>query len=401
MTLLGFRSNMGLQHGVLQSVSTLLAGITGAVFEQNLGKYVSTGEGTGYYTKVDGFNGKQIFDMKNFNSFAGNFATNAIGYGLTGTTSFNLLDIADLGLNVDGQKIHTGLLEYTVGGDNSGLHLGTGGTNVSFGTLASSLSGLNDWNTNRKIESRTSEMSMSGMATALRLQYGYGDSVQKQQLKDILAKRSVLEAGSGADGRRAQTISENGTRTVYIDNYSNNMSRKEMYEMGITLGHEAYRDGYNGDVDQQRLETVRAVAGHSNLALNIASDLMYSDIMKDVINGSENLQKDIGAYYSAMINKDASLFDNYVNDNYDSSGDYWKLMDNGSIAYDGLANLYDERGRLIYETSSKGIEGSLVEILYGKNANSKQIEIVRDMLEAKLAHTAKGDLGNKNRDSVQ
>ena len=53
----------------------------------------------------------------------------------------------------------------------------------------------------------------------------------------------------------------------------------------------------------------------------------------------------------------------YVDANYDSSADYWKLLDDGSIAYDGKANLYDENGNLIYKTESKGLEESLVEIL--------------------------------------
>lgn len=34
-----------------------------------------------------------------------------------------------------------------------------------------------------------------------------------------------------------------------------------------------------------------------------------------------------------------SLFAGYVGVNYDSSADYWKLMDDGFLAYDGNVNL--------------------------------------------------------------
>ena len=77
--------------------------------------------------------------------------------------------------------------------------------------------------------------------------------------------------------------------------------------------------------------------------------------------------------------------------------DHWKLMDDGSLAYDGKADLYDENGNLIYKTKSRGIEGSFIEILYGENATKEQIEAARDMLEKNFSHYAKGD--EKNRDN--
>lgn len=66
-------------------------------------------------------------------------------------------------------------------------------------------------------------------------------------------------------------------------------------------------------------------------------------------------------------------------------------MDDGSIAYDGQADLYDVNGNLIYKTQSRGLEGSLVEILYGKNATPEEVEKVRDLLESSFEHTTKSD----------
>ncbi len=105
----------------------------------------------------------------------------------------------------------------------------------------------------------------------------------------------------------------------------------------------------------------------------------------------------MNAYMYASQTGNSGVFPNYVDANYDSSADYWKLLDDGSIAYDGKANLYDENGNLIYKTESKGLEGSLVEILYGKNATEKQVDNVRNLMDKNLSHyTIGNDENNKD-----
>jgi hypothetical protein len=52
-----------------------------------------------------------------------------------------------------------------------------------------------------------------------------------------------------------------------------------------------------------------------------------------------------------------------VLDRYDSSADYWKLNRDGTLSYDGEADLYDENGNIIYKSTNRGIQGSLSEIL--------------------------------------
>jgi hypothetical protein len=95
-------------------------------------------------------------------------------------------------------------------------------------------------------------------------------------------------------------------------------------------------------------ETVGAVKGHTEMALRMASDKRYTNVMLSMINGNVNLQNDIGAYYTAMMNGNSSIFSDYVNNNYDSSADYWKLIVNedGSheFRWDGNWNIYNEDG---------------------------------------------------------
>jgi hypothetical protein len=63
------------------------------------------------------------------------------------------------------------------------------------------------------------------------------------------------------------------------------------------------------------------------------------------------------------------------------SADYWKLTKNGNIAFDGKANLYDENGKLIRETESQGVEGSLLDIL-GLADNPANREAVVKMMKS-------------------
>ena len=61
----------------------------------------------------------------------------------------------------------------------------------------------------------------------------------------------------------------------------------------------------------------------------------------------------------------------------------WFLISNGKIR-----EYKDENGNIIYETKSRGIEGSLVEILFGENATQEQREQVRRlMVKSGLTHT--------------
>jgi len=249
----------------------------------------------------------------------GGLATSALSYGLTGEATFNVLNISNFGAGAS-----CGLLEVSVGNNGVKTRLGTGGTDVSVGTLLSAISGIKNLGMNEKIKNAAQENNMAQSATALRMLYGFGDDKGLELLDDVLNKKVSLAAGSGPGN--AQTILENGKRTVYLNGYSDNMTREEQLKLGITLGHEAYRDGVKGDELTQKIETRNAVAGHTDMMTRMLGDSLYSYTFSGIIAGDTNLQMDLLARSLGD-----EVFNDYVDNCYDSSADYWKVKLDGTI----------------------------------------------------------------------
>jgi hypothetical protein len=191
------------------------------------------------------------------------------------------------------------------------MNLGSGGTDISLGTVFSAMNGLYNWDKNAGIEDAARRNKMN-VATALRSQWGYGDMAAREQLESILEGKTVLREGEGAG--EAETVLEDGTRVVYLNNYREGMGTAEQLLLGVTVQHEAHRDGvYTRD---NNLETRDAARGHTEMAIRM---MMGGETLAE----SEYLEKDIMAYIMAGGNRDA--FNAYVDGNYDSSADFWKL----------------------------------------------------------------------------
>lgn len=316
------------------------------------------------HSKLNGFNWGQIGSVQSLNGTIGGLASAGLSYGLTGEATFNILNISDFGAGAS-----SGLLEMTLSKDRGvTARLGTGGTDLSFGTISSSLQGIKTLNKNMQITRAANRNNMANAATALRAQYGFGDAKQLAQLEDILNGRTELRSGSG-DGK-AQTVTENGKRTVYLNSYKENMTREEQFALGITLGHEAYRDGIVGGSQSQFNETAEAVLGHTAMAKRMQSDSMYNNMMTGLINADINLKNDMTAFDYALATGDWGAFGSYVGNNYDYSADYWRVLRNGDLYDDGLDD------RVSFEDGSETI-------YYGKRSKQKTLEKYLDIESGK------------------
>ena len=321
------------------------------------------------HSKLDGFNSSQIGSIQNLNGTIGGLASAGLSYGLTGEATFNILNISDFGAGAS-----SGLLEMTLSKDRGvAARLGTGGTDLSFGTVTSSLQGIKTLNKNMQITRAANRNNMANAATALRTQYGFGDEKQLAQLEEILNGRTELKRGNG-DGK-AQTVVENGKRTVYLNSYKENMTREEQFALGITLGHEAYRDGITGGAQSQFNETAEAVLGHTAMAKRMQSDSMYNNMMTGLINADINLKNDMMAFDNALATGEWGAFGSYAGNNYDYSADYWRMTWSGQILSDGDGWLKDMNGNYILNENGDRIgaekqESGLLNIMNGTGGQS-------------------------------
>lgn len=77
--------------------------------------------------------------LKNLNNLAGGLASSAVSFAFTGNATFNILNLTDFGTRING-----GLLEFTIGKDGISSKIGNGGTNISYSTIKSSISGIKE-----------------------------------------------------------------------------------------------------------------------------------------------------------------------------------------------------------------------------------------------------------------
>ncbi|GHV62857.1 hypothetical protein AGMMS49587_10960 [Spirochaetia bacterium] len=257
----------------------------------------------GAVSPTNGFNSLQKNDMSKMNRFVGSMAGAGVTYGMTGNVTFNPVKAAG-----------TGLFEITVGKDGFSTQFGTNGVDISLGTMASALRGTVDLGVSIGAEAAARRDSMSEAATSLRSLWGFGDAEGKGLLGSILSGNAKIKAGTGPENARTM-MDENGNLLVYLNGYHNGMSLEEQLFMGITLQHEAYRNGIK--TADNNLETQRAALGHTEMAIRMLQDGQQ-------IGFNQNLVKDLLAYLGA--NGDANKFNAYVDDNYDSSADFWKLV---------------------------------------------------------------------------
>ena len=295
--------------------------------------------------------------LKNLNNLAGGLASSAVSFAFTGNATFNILNLTDFGTRING-----GLLELTVGKDGISSKIGNGGTNISYSNIKSSISGASSLHKNSQINKTEYDKQTKD---ALRSQWGFGDKTAKKQLDSIVNGDTILKLD--ADGSEvAQSINENGQKIIHLNSSQND----GFIDLGLTLQHEAHRDGIVSDEQSQQIETVNAVEAHTKMAINMANDGLYKTLMKDIISNNQNLKDDIYLYSVSQAYQNENIFSDYVSNMYDSSNDYWKLLDDGILQKDGSGWLRDERGNLILNKYGQmigvtGEETGLLNIMYG------------------------------------
>jgi hypothetical protein len=328
--------NYSSEGGLSFSSDSFTAGVTSS-FKGALTGAVGTFTGGLIDLKADGFVGSVFKDTKNFSNTIGGLAGQAVGFAMGEDFKFNLLNLSSL----TGGKASGGLLELSIGRKGVSAAIGSGGLDMSLGTIASAINGIS---TMAKVNS---EMKKSGQeeaakyAVALRSLYS-GGKVEKAEYEAILAGKTNITEDKNLDAvARSDYDEETGTKTITLG--AKSMDSGGRYDTSVVLAHEAYRNGKNDGIDGQLNETNTAVKGHINMSLALMSAYGAGSI-----NGSYSTEAN--NYLNAVMTNNYAAF-NEIFDNYDSSADYWKLVkrEDGTfgVIKDGNHSLLDENGNIL------------------------------------------------------
>jgi hypothetical protein len=183
------------------------------------------------------------------------------------------------------------------------------------------------WNVNNRIDHYTDSSDFTEKIT-LRATYGFGDSQQREQLRDILAGRDEIWTEAGG-GYTAETEIIDGKRIIKINGYTQGLSMEDQMLLAAVLGHEAYRDGYKVN-DTDGYGNIITEADNFNELKNasIAKILMGDRINQDYDwFYKTNMDLAFESYLFDALQKSGNMgvFDEYLRGTFNNNGDYyWK-----------------------------------------------------------------------------
>jgi hypothetical protein len=226
-----------------------------------------------------------------------------------GTAAYRLNEDYSTNLGALGQQFaDAGLLELNLGLDGPSLSVGSGGIDLAGNLYSTAKHGLD------YLSLKYGTYGASKDRELLISHYLDGDwaaentSMRIQAGSDIL---QVLEPGSLEEGAKGHTVRQDDKtgRLISIeDTGDTNLN-------AIVLQHESHRDGY--ETDDNSAETLRAVLAHTAMAARMMDNGVE-------LPADEQLVKDLLVYRVTGGNTEA--FAKYVSENYDSSGDYWRII---------------------------------------------------------------------------
>ncbi|MDR0447131.1 MAG: hypothetical protein LBH07_00510, partial [Treponema sp.] len=309
----------GMKNGL---ISTAISGTS--TFTSGMMGFWNTGDNA---SKLTGFSNKNINDVGTFNNFLGGLAGQGINYALAGDFAMNVLNINNFSFfNVYNNPVQHGLLELHLGKNGVSMNMGSGGMDAGYTALTGFIRGLDVVGTNAGINAYAGKN--LNVPVALRVQYGFGDSIQKKQLREILGGGIDLRAADGSADYAALSKMESGRKVVYLNGYNDNMDVSEQMRLGVILGHEAYRSGYgNSDFNELKIASIARI---------MMGDRVNNDYTWFYMNNEDFW------FESYLISQAGTgeVFDDYLNAFYKNDEDYyWKWItadahkQNGQEAY--------------------------------------------------------------------
>ncbi|MCR5153647.1 MAG: hypothetical protein K6B75_02255, partial [Lachnospiraceae bacterium] len=182
-----------------------IAVTTGSAFISNSMSYAVLGDQNINFAS---YNQNQIKDVVTAVNLGSGLLGNALEYAVTGETSFNLLNLSMFGLEygsmwgaAGSSTLSGGFLEFHLGNSGIQFAVGSGGTDISIGTVVSALNGVSVIQKDNEIN------------TYIQQHYG-GDETTAQMLKSLYAQEEY-----GAQDTLEEILSGNLSKEEVAEKY--------------------------------------------------------------------------------------------------------------------------------------------------------------------------------------
>ncbi|MDR2160404.1 MAG: peptidoglycan DD-metalloendopeptidase family protein [Treponema sp.] len=358
---------------------------------------------------LEGFYGNVYSNGTRLSALTGGLAGQGVNYAFGNGFTLNLVNS---GLLTRGAS-NAGLLELRLDGGGTQMGFGSGGPDVSMGTLVTAFKGFEAWRENARLLFANDVTRK--YASQMRTLYS-GNGINKKEYESYIAGTTVARENYGVVETESVFDEAAGTKYVYLGEAA--LNDESRFGLNIYFSHESYRNGKDDGELGQMLERNSAVMGHIAASLGIMGTYGEDSIAAALVREAKDFQND---FFLAVTAADSVTANNAINrigailENYDSSRDFWKLLDDGTLVNDNSGWLTDEKGFVKNDKGERiganGIETGLLNILFGGTHNveyekydKRQISLAQNlMITAKMKFTEGDDkkmesrswLGNK------
>ena len=303
---------------------------------------------------VEGFSAEHAAEVDAVGGAIGSGVQAGLEYATTGETVLNIANLRDIGALAGQEWSSARLAELHLGGDGAALAVGRGGIDASISRAVDVAGGLGTFIEQQRMRGydlfARSDIASAyrghrRAGTALRSLYSYGDEEGRELRERILAGDTLLRVGyedefDASEFHQAFTESDREESTTVNLRTLGERGREGLSTRliaGLTMQHEAHRDGYavgdrqpNGTIvthEQNTDETEAAVFGRLGMAERMVEDVYAEELLSDAFLGSE-----FSLYRAAQETDRLDVFGRYARVGYGAERDDFFAM----VTSDGM-----------------------------------------------------------------
>ncbi|MDR2072579.1 MAG: hypothetical protein LBP60_04000 [Spirochaetaceae bacterium] len=317
-------------------------GLTGSL-TASVSTFVSSSMNLG----LEGFFDTYYADGIKLSSLTGGLAGQGLNYAFGGDFTLNAFNLGFINKNAAG----IGLVELNFGRNGFNVGFGLGGVDVSLGTIAGAIQGLEAWKVNFDIWTSDSEDAQKYISQ-LRTLYSGGETTKE-------AYNAILTGATRIVENVAAAFTENiydpvtGVKTIFLGRDA--LEDESPFGLNVVFSHEAYRNGIYDGAEGQQIETDKAVTGHITTALGLMQSYGRGAVGEAMAGEALEFLKNFEIFISGSNDPEeqqraiSNILD--IFNSYDPSGDYWRLAKNSDGSYkllkDNNHSLLDENGSIL------------------------------------------------------